>query len=68
MAKLFTDRCGLERLSEGKFFFGEDSPLTTESDLFIINVESAVLTQIQYEADGVKVYRIEASQVLSQDE
>lgn len=64
MVKLFTDSAGLDLYNSNLFFFGEDAPLTGESNLFIIEIEDSVLTQIQSEKDGVKIYKVFPSQVI----
>jgi len=61
---LFTDSSSLELYEEGKMFFAESKPLTGESDLFIIKVDTAVELQIQYEKDGLKVYSVSPEQVI----
>lgn len=62
--RLFTDRSAMELFEEGKEFFAENKPLVNESNLIIIEVKDAVKLDVQYEKDGVIVYKVKPEMVI----
>lgn len=65
MLKLFTDSSSLDLYGTGLPFFAESVPLTDAENLLVVEVASVVLTQITYEKDGVKVFKVYPDQVIS---
>lgn len=65
MLKLFTDSSSIDLYNSGSSFFAESSPLTDAADLFIVEVPDTVKLQIKYEKDGLQVFEVYPSQVIS---
>lgn len=63
--KLFTDCSMMELYETGKEFFAENKPLVGESNLVIIEVSDSVRLDIQWEKDGIQVFKVKPEYVLS---
>lgn len=63
--KLFTDCSMMELYEAGKEFFAENKPLVGESNLVIIEVSDSVRLDIQWEKDGIQVFKVKPEYVLS---
>jgi len=62
--RLFTDRSMMELFESGKEFFAENKQLVGESELVVIEVNNSVKLDIQYEKDGVVVYKVKPEHVI----